>query len=214
MKTNRIIILLVLLIFFACDKSGDTTRIIHKTELVLINEAFTHENTDDENKRMGFSLFELPETIPSDWVSPVNYKDGDVYFRVSILTKPDNRTIYYQMGFQWEGGCNGHPFKEKFPDIQPLMINGPGVYSCSQSIPTFWEPDCQQSDPIDWTRRIDRLLVVIWDENFHQIDNRWGYGDNIVNIDGYYPMDVHFQAVVVAAGEEFSGWENYPISMP
>jgi len=59
-----------------------------------------------------------------------------------------------------------------------------------------------------------RLLVVVWDENFQQIDDRWGFGENIENIDGYYPMDVHFQAVIVPLGGNFSGWQNYSITIP
>ncbi len=100
------------------------------------------KNTDAEDKKMGFSAFSLPENVPTNWKSPVNYKDGEVHFRVSILTKPDNRIIYYQMGFQWEGGCNGYPFKEKFPDNRLMEISEPGICQASQSIDTFWEPSC------------------------------------------------------------------------
>lgn len=211
---NTIGFLLIVISFLAsCNRSKDKYD-GPKPELILINEIFTHENTGDEDKKMGFSSFSLPENIPSNWESPVNYKDGEVYFRVSILTKPDNRIIYYQMGFQWEGGCDGHPFKEKFPSNQSMQILEPGIYQASQSIDTFWEPTCQESDPIDWTKRMTRLLVVVWDENFQQIDDRWGFGSNIEDIDGYYPMDVHFQAIVVPHGGTFSGWQNYSITIP
>ncbi|MBN1598397.1 MAG: hypothetical protein JW894_08890 [Bacteroidales bacterium] len=213
MKIHFIILLLIVLFITSCDKSDNHSGTSNH-ELVLINEAFTHENSDDDNRRMGFSIFSLPEYAPSDWEQPINYKDGEVFFRVSVLTKPDNRIIYYQMGFQWEEGCNGHPFKEKFADNSLIQITEPGVYQASQTIETFWEPDCQEYDPIDWTERITRLLVVIWDENFHIIDNRWGYGDNIENIDGYYPMDVHYQVIVVPYGETFRGWAYYPITLP
>ncbi len=205
--------LLIVILLLSCDNSKDQDDEANH-ELMLINEVFTHENTDAEDKKMGFSAFSLPENVPSNWKSPVNYKDGELHFRVSILTKPDNRIIYYQMGFQWEGGCNGHPFKEKFPDNRSMKISEPGIYQASQSIETFWEPSCQESDPIDWTKRMTRLLVVVWDENFQQIDDRWGFGENIENIDGYYPMDVHFQAIVVPFGGSFSGWQNYSITVP
>ncbi len=213
MKRNVNFLVILVLFLLSCDKSKNNNDVVKK-ELVLIDEVFTHENTDAEDKKMGFSAFSLPENVPSNWKSPVNYKDGEVYFRVSILTKPDNRTIYYQMGFQWEGGCDSHPFKEKFPDYMMLEISEPGIYQASQFIEEFWEPDCQESDPIDWTKRMTRLLVVVWDENFHQIDDRWGFGGNIEDIDGYYPMDVHFQAIVVPFGGTFSGWENYSITEP
>jgi hypothetical protein len=206
-------LLIVILFLISCDKSKDKYKETNH-ELILINEIFTHENTGEEDKKMGFSAFQLPENVPSDWEAPVNYKDGEVHFRVSILTKPDKRIIYYQMGFQWDGGCNGRSFKEKFPDNRLMKISEPGIYNASQFVDTFWEPSCQESDPIDWTKRMTRLLVVVWDENFHQIDDRWGFGSNIENIDGYYPMDVHFQAIIVPFGESFSGWQNYSITIP
>nr|WP_319572902.1 hypothetical protein [uncultured Draconibacterium sp.] len=183
-------------------------------EVLLIDEVIVHENSDTITKKMGFSEFKLPPESPGNWESPVNYKDGTLHYRVSILTKPNHKPIHYQMGFQWEGGCGGHYFKEKFPDNRLLKIIEPEIYQTSQEIATFWEQDCQDEDPIDWTKPMYRMLVVIWDEEFNIIDDRWGRGKEIEDLNSYYPMVAHFQAVVVPQGDEFSGWKNYPISMP
>ena len=82
--------LLIVILLLSCDNSKDQDDEANH-ELMLINEVFTHENTDTEDKKMGFSEFSLPENVPSNWKSPVNCKDGELHFRVSILTKPDKK---------------------------------------------------------------------------------------------------------------------------
>ncbi len=181
-------------------------------ELLLIDEIIVHEQDTSMVKKMGFSEFMLPEKAPSDWTSPIAYKDGTVYFRATILTKPSNTPIHYQLGFQWEGGCNGHYFKEKFPNNRLVTIKKPGTYTWQQDIPSWWEQDCQEQDPIDWTKRISRLLAVVWDETPRVMDDRWGFQREDMNFDLYYPMVTHLQAVLVAPGETFSGWGNYSIT--
>ena len=183
-------------------------------EIILMDDVFTHVNSEDDDKKMGFSIFPFPDDLPGNWKKPVNLKDGEVHIRVSILSKPDNLLIYYQLGFQWEGGCDGNPLKEKIGSRDMFPITSAGMYNASQSLPSFWEPACQENDPIDWTLPMDRILVILLDKNFNPIDNRWGYGENIENIDGYFPMQVHLQVIVVPVGGEFSGWENYEITAP
>jgi hypothetical protein len=187
----------------------DTTR-------WLIDEIIVHEDEGAKNeKTMGFSAFPLPEAAPSDWTRPVAYKDGTVHYRVAILTKPTAAPIHYQMGFQWKGGCNGHSFKEKFPGNRRMRITAPGVYTWQQAIPTFWEQPCQrEGDPVDWTRRMTRLLVVVWDDEPKIVDDRWGRARERVDLADYYPMTAHFQAVVVPPGASFDGWKAYPITRP
>ena len=99
MKNPRSLFWFFFLILAACSKPGDEDKGTPR-ELVIIDEVFTHQSSGGDDKKMGFSEFHLPEDAPSNWVSPVNYKDGTVYYRVSVLTKPDTRLIYYQMGFQ------------------------------------------------------------------------------------------------------------------
>ncbi len=198
-----------MLFLFSCQTDSDPS-----TEFILIDRIILHQQGDTKDKKMGFSGFELPSGIPDDWTQPLNFKDGKVYFRVSLLEKPDSRPVFYQMGFQWEGGCDGHYFKEKLPGNQLICITEPGLYQAEQSLSTFWEPDCQRTDSIDWTRRVDRMLVVIGDDSLRQIDDRWEFGTDIVSLDSYFPLKVHFQAVLVAKGETFSGWSAYPITLP
>ncbi|MBN1949656.1 MAG: hypothetical protein JW801_00530 [Bacteroidales bacterium] len=181
-------------------------------EMLLIDVIFTHVNTDADDKYMGFSIFSYPDSLPSNWTKPANFKDGVVYYRVSVISKPDDRTVYYQTGFQWEGGCEGNSLKEKFPHRDMIPITSPGIYTASQTLSSFWEPSCQEQDPIDWSTPMDRILVVMMNENFAPIDNRWGYGYDIQDIDSYFPMEVHLQVVVVPEGGIFSGWDNYEIA--
>lgn len=208
-------ILLIALVFGLAACSEKKPRSAKRSpELMLIDEVFIHTAEGENDKRMGFSIFPLPDSAPSNWEAPFNYSEGMVYYRLAVLRKPDSRLVYYQMGFQWEEGCDGHPFLEKFPSQELLAFTDEGIYEGHQAIPDMWEPDCQHEEPLDWTRRIDRLLVVMWNENFRPIDDRWGYGSDVENIYGYFPMEVHFQAVVVPSGFDFSGWENYEITIP
>lgn len=209
MRNLLTISILLILLTEACERSK-----IRKEEILVLDEIFTHENSGAEDKKMGFSIFPYPDHLPSDWSRPAKYKSGEIHFRVSVISKPDNRLVYYQTGFQWEGGCEGNLLKEKFPGRDLIPFTSPGIYTASQSLPSFWEPECQEKDPINWSVPMDRILVVLMDEHFNPIDNRWGYGDNIDNLEGYFPMMVHLQVVAVPEGGSFSGWDNYSITAP
>lgn len=183
-------------------------------ELLLLDEVFTHQNSTEGNKKMGFSEFPPPDHVPSDWTAPIPYNEGTVHYRVSILTKPTEAPIHYQMGFQWDGGCSGHYYKEKFPRNNAMRIVSPGIYTWEQDIPSFWEQSCQEDDPIDWTTRMKRMLVVVWNDRPRVVDDRWGYAWDGMRLEDYYPMSVHFQAVLVPPGEPFGGWDHYTITPP
>lgn len=206
-------IFLLLLFCFSCENGvrwGDPDL----SEILIFDQTFTHDNTEEDDKKMGFSIFPYPEDLPANWERPRNFKDGNVYYRLSVISKPDDRLVYYQTGFQWEEDCDGNHLKEKFPHRDMIPITSTGIYTASQSLPSFWEPDCQDKNPIDWTTPMDRILVVLMDDNFRPIDNRWGYGSDIENIDAYFPMQVHVQVVVVPEGGEFRGWDKYEITVP
>lgn len=204
---------ILLLSCFSCDNKVQWEN-PEQIEILIFDQVFTHENTDEDHKTMGFSIFPYPDSMPTNWKRPRNFKDGEVHYRISVLAKPDDRLTYYQVGFQWEEDCEGNHLKEKFPHRDMIPFTSTGIYTASQSLPSFWEPDCQDKHPIDWTTPMDRILVVFMNENFNPIDDRWGYGYDIDNIDGYFPMKVHVQVVVVPKDGEFSGWDNYEITLP
>ncbi len=191
--------------------SDTSPHVSSAREILLLDTVFTHEDGESESKLMGFSILVPADSLPYNWLQPVNFKDGTLYYRVSVLTKADTRPVKYQLGFQWNGGCGGNPYKEKFPSRDNLQFSQPGLYQAKQSLATCWEPDCQLASPIVWNRP-DRFLVVLLNATNQILDDRWGYGAGVDNLNAYYPIRVHLQAVLVAAGDTLHSWDAYPIT--
>ena len=79
-----------------------------------------------------------------------------------------------------------------------LQFSQPGLYQAKQSLATCWEPDCQLASPIVWNRP-DRFLVVLLNATNQILDDRWGYGAGVDNLNAYYPIRVHLQAVRITS---------------
>ncbi len=144
---------------------------------------------------------------PSDWVSPVNYKDGTLMFRLEVLSKPSDRDVYAQvcLGQQnWAVESCSRRFDPQFRTT--------GVYNTDLGAPSSW----WSHGAVDWTNvggsafpsfalsdpASDRLMqtqgcgAYCWDPAF---------GD----INAHMPITVRATLVAVSVGSSFSGWQNY-----
>ena len=169
-------------------------------EVVVFDEVMTWRHEDPAS-------FEGRARGPGNWVTPVNYRDGRLMFRLEVSSKPSDRPMYAQVclgqqGWQIES-CSGR-FDPQFAT--------PGVYTTDLGAPSSWWshgavdwtnlgastfPSFSLSDPLS-----DRLMqsqgcgAYCWDPAFG-------------NIASHMPITVRATLVAVSIGSTFSGWEKY-----
>lgn len=136
-----------------------------------------------------FSFFSSPAWATGNLVAPVNYAGGTLYGRLEVLDKASDLPVEYQL-------CLVPPDISISPacsDASELRFTSPGVYEHSQPLPSF-----SQYGGVDWQRGVAQLMVIVRD----------GAGNPLSDAElaAYYPLTVHYTAVLVPAGGQFSGW--------
>lgn len=148
----------------------------------------------------GFAMDKTSQYLGQNWVSPVNYADGRLYFRAEIRSIPQNQPGM-KLGFCfWQGtreNCKGN-------DVAGV----PGtVETWDFRLHDMWKKNGQE---IDWSQPRKKMGFSVRDGQNDPVSNKtsddWG-GNNPGH---WYPMDLRFQVVLVPAGQAFSGWENHP----
>ncbi len=132
--------------------------------------------------------------LPADLEAPDNYAGGTLHHRVTVVNRPagGNATTYQACFVQ---GAN-----RACTDNRLLIDADTGTFETTQAMLTLtgW-------DTIDWTAAIDDVEVTAMDSAGEPIDanDQWiGAPDAAL----YYPLEVTYQAVVVANGSAFEGY--------
>lgn len=148
----------------------------------------------------GFAMDKTSQYLGQNWVSPVNYADGRLYFRAQIRSIPQNQPGM-KLGFCfWQGereNCKGN-------DVAGV----PGtVETWDFRLHEMWKKNGQE---VDWSQPRKKMGFSVRDGQNDPVSNKTSsdWGGN--NPNDWYPMDLRFQVVLVPAGATFSGWENYP----
>ncbi|MEZ4515601.1 MAG: hypothetical protein R3C44_01765 [Chloroflexota bacterium] len=145
---------------------------------------------------------DVTEAANFDWTEPVNYAEGTMYFRVEIYDQPVPKEMKLQLCF-WQDGTQ----LESCGPTQ-LLTGDPGtVAEWSVEVTKMYK---KNGIPIDWSQPRSRVRVAIKNKDNVPVSNigDWNWGGD--DPDEWYPLDMHFSAVVVEAGAGFSGWGNYP----
>ncbi len=148
----------------------------------------------------GFAMDKTSEYLSQNWVSPVNYADGRLYFRARIQSIPQNQPGM-KLGFCfWQGereNCRGY-------DVAGV----PGTVETWDFSPhDMWKKNGAE---VDWSQPRKKMGFSVRDAQNDPVSNKTStdWGGN--NPDHWYPMNLRFQVVLVPAGGTFSGWQNYP----
>lgn len=174
-------------------------------QVLVLDRQYTHTADGGDDKYMGFSIFQPEEGVPENWVDPVNYAGGTAYFRLTVYSRPSEKSAYYQFCFQRD---LGYGFQELCSGRKRITTTG--VYEWNEPLSSWWEPEDERYH-VDFTRPISRLLVVCWkmgNSGYEVLDDRWGYGDNLTEeeVALFFPMEVRFQVVLVSEGGAFEGF--------
>lgn len=148
----------------------------------------------------GFAMDKTSKYLQQNWESPVNYADGRLYFRARIYTIPVNQPNM-KFGFCfWQGdreNCKGY-------DVAGV----PGTEETwDYSLHEFWKKNGAE---VDWSAPRKKMGFSVRDGQNDPVSNKTSsnWGGN--NPNDWYPMNLRFQVVLVPAGSNFSGWQNYP----
>ncbi len=166
------------------------------SNLLVLDATYTHDTGT-----MAFSFFDLPDGFPADLTSPIDYAAGTLYERLEVIDKPSDKGVTYQLCFfQDAHTSDNHACVAQ----SGLAFSAPGAYEYSQEMTTIW-----QYGVIEWQRTLLDVMLVVKDGGGHPVDTRYGFDqdwDGSPDLGLYYPMEVHYTAVIVPPGETFPGW--------
>lgn len=141
--------------------------------------------------------------LSQNWEQPVNYADGKLYFRARIYSIPKNQPGM-KIGFCfWQKPAPGRELPRQRSARRARQRRDLGFSSAR----TCWKKGGLE---VDWSAPRKKMGFSIRDGQNDPVSNKtstdWG-GNNPAD---WYPMNVRVQVVLVAVGETFSGWQNYP----
>lgn len=154
-----------------------SARASAQDQFVIADATFTA--TAQNTMMSQYPIAPLP-AAPANWKSPVDFSSGTMYVRYEVLEKPSNATTYGNICFE-QGKtltCQGYP----------PPYTSTGVTMNNAKLPTFW-----QYSMIDWTKKIDRVYVVLKDGSMSIVQG------NAM----FYPTKLHVTVTVVAPGKTY-----------
>lgn len=136
-----------------------------------------------------------------NWLQPVNFAEGVLYFRVHVRNQPVPQAMRIQFCI-WQDNF-------KLENCAPMAdVSGAAgtVVTWEKPVQDLW---MKGNKIIDWSRPRQRYGFAIKNSQGQPVSDYNGWNWNGENPNHWYPLDAQLTVVVVAAGETFSGWHNY-----
>lgn len=146
-----------------------------QAQFVLIDATFTA--TANNTMSSEYAVAPLPGA-PANWRAPVDYVAGTLHVRVEVLEKPSDRETLCNVCLKAGDILTCQPY--------PKPYSKPGVYKSEAYFSSFW-----QYDMYDWTKPVERVNVVVKDEN----------GRFVQGNPAFFPTKLHVTVTVVPPGE-------------
>jgi len=163
-------------------------------QFVLFDATFTYSKDDADNSKPSKSHYyikgdQLNPSRPTDWTSPIDYRNGTVHIRAEVLDKPAGgepttwTICYIPHRGQGNGyGCTGTDlYREK------------GVYEKDVSMKAFWE-----NNAIVWSEGIKQMDLVIKDGS-----GGGGHAHKRADAEKFFPTRMRITVVQVSAGATY-----------
>ncbi|AWW00102.1 hypothetical protein [Arcticibacterium luteifluviistationis] len=163
-------------------------------QFTLFDVTFDYSKFDADNAKPNKSHFYVKGDLinqerPSDWTSPVDYRNGTVHIRIEVIEKPEGSEptkwtlCYIPNKGQGNGyGCTGTE-----------LYTEEGVYELDVDMHDFWE-----NEAIIWSEGIKQMDLVIKDDSGGQ-----GKAHKRADHEKFFPTKVRISMVQVAAGLEY-----------
>jgi hypothetical protein len=136
----------------------------------------------------------LPDRVPSNFTSPVNYAGGRMDVRLEVLSMSGSVPFYYEICF--ENGTHGMDgWGETCTQPKAAWVTGPGIYTWSDRRPPdhWW----QNSQRFDWQGGKPKRITINY---------RAAKGE--IYIDDDLPLDVRLTLIFTPAGKPFAGFDH------
>lgn len=179
------------------SKSADTAS---PNQFVLFDAIFSLTKYDADHSTPSKSHYYIKGNLinrerPTDWTSPVDFRNGNVHVRVEVLEKPpgDAPTTWSLCYIPNKGQGNGYGC------TNTGVYTREGVYEKDVSMTSFWE-----NESIVWTEGVKQMDLVIKDDSGGQ-----GHAHKRSDHEKFFPTKVRISMVQVAAGAEYDpSWLN------
>ena len=172
-------------------------------EILIFNRG-TKSNPFTVTKAMSGFIMDKPPTgaANANWVTGqyAGFAGGTVYYRARIVSIPKNQPGM-KLGFCfWEAGYSHEQCRGQ-------KINGiPGTEATwSHKLSDMWTKGAR----IDWSKPRTKHGFIVRNARNKPVSMKAGFNWGGENPDHWYPMKIHYTAVLVKAGGTFDGWQNY-----
>jgi len=163
-------------------------------QFVLFDVEFTYTKNDADNSQPSKSHYYvtgkmLNNNRPSDWTSPVDYRNGKVHIRLEVLEKPKGGapTTWTLCYIPNKGQGNGYGC------TNTGIYHETGIYEQDVEMTSFWE-----NESIIWSEGIKQMDLVIKDDSGGQ-----GHAHKRPDHEKFFPTKVRITMVQVAAGSTY-----------
>ena len=163
-------------------------------QFVLFDVEFTYTKEQADHSKPSKSHYyvksdRLNPLTPTDWTSPVDYRNGSVHIRLEVLEKPAGNfpTTWTLCYIPNEGQGNGYGC------TSTGIYTKKGIYELDVPMTSFWE-----NESIIWSKGIKQMDLVIKDDSGGQ-----GHAHRREDPEHYFPTKVRITMVQVAAGEKY-----------
>jgi hypothetical protein len=185
------------------------------TEFLIVDKEITW-GTDATH---GFSFLHPDGTMPSNWLSPVDFYNGQMYTRYEILSVATDTPCGMQFGiFQYQPQREGYTSESELCEDVRWLNDGVGSVADYHSSPSTWWAN---GGGVDFSRVSDFscMCPTIWCKNPASVVSPAGSGGDDLGIAwskrfNWFPITVRVTIVAVGAGYTFSGWDNYLGDIP
>ena len=159
MKKSLVSFLLLIPTLLLAQSGKVAKNTSEKKQFVLFDAEFTYTKEEADNSKPSKSHYyitgnKINPDRPTDWTSPVDYRNGTVHVRLEVLEKPagDEPTTWSLCYIPNKGQGNGYGCTNT-----PLYTKE-GVYEKDVPMTSFWE-----NESIVWTEGIKQMDLVIQD---------------------------------------------------
>lgn len=166
----------------------------HSKQFVLFDVEFTYTKENADNSTPSKSHYYvtgdmLNQHRPTDWTTPVDFRNGSVHIRLEVLEKPAGKlpTTWTLCYIPNQGQGNGYGC------TNTGLYTEEGVYESDVSMNSFWE-----NQAIVWSKGIKQMDLVIKDDSGGK-----GHAHNRADHENFFPTKVRITMIQVAAGEVY-----------
>jgi hypothetical protein len=145
----------------------------------------------------------FPQFPNGNWVSPVNYTNGTLYFRAKVISIPVNQPkmrlgfCFWQSSPKYGEECTRNP---SVPGIPGQETRWSQTFSSLAKI---------NAKPINWTQPRWKEGFVVRKGSGKPVSNKLNFNWSGENPDNWYPLNIHFTVVLVAPGGGAPDWTKY-----